>query len=333
MGSFNHRFAQPTRFSGQRLNHDYPVDRFPFTYARQKHPFRDMEDGLLTQARASHTVPKIIHTQSSSEYWHRAGSLTHTDPLGTCRDTRIPRNVRLYTFGGTQHGPAPNILLPEAMQLTLRIRLTFAHHAQPTAQIRWLGDRVQSMPASVIPHHSFRHLCIGSNIQWDSRSCRALAPTVIHQPNDWFYGGTGIRTKAKFELHPPRMSNDYRVLVPKVDLDGNEIGCLQPPEVAVALGTYASWNLYPESHPAHPDLVGLSGAFFPFETTKAGREESGDPRRSIRERYPTQQKFVSAFEAACKQLVKRGFLLDSEVHVLLEKYGKRYLDLTGLPEN
>jgi hypothetical protein len=123
------------------------------------------------------------------------------------------------------------------------------------------------------------------------------------------------------------------VLVPKVDLDGNEIGCLQPPEVAVALGTYASWNLYPEVHPAQPDLVGLSGAFLAFERTKAAREESGDPRPSIRERYPTQQEYISSLEAACKQLVKRGFLLDSEVHVLLEKYGKRYLDLTGLPEN
>ena len=332
MGSFNHRFAQPTRFSGQRLNHDYPVDRFPFAYARQKHPFRDLEDGLLTQARESRTAPKIVHTQSSSEYWHRAGSLTHTDPLGV-HDTRIPRNVRLYTFGGTQHGPAKypasrgNAAYPKnpadfrPLMRSILLKLD-----------GWVKG--QSMPASVYPT-----LRSGTLVHWEQHSVGfpelpgVSYPTVIHQPNDWYYGVNWDSDQSEVQLHPPQMRNDYRVLVPKVDLDGNEIGCLQPPEVAVALGTYASWNLYPESHPAYPDLVGLSGAFFPFETTKAAREESGDPRRSIQERYPTQQNFVSALEAACKQLVKRGFLLDSEVHVLLEKYGKRYLDLTGLPEN
>ncbi len=332
MGSFNHRFAQPTRFSGQRLNHDYPVDRFPFAYNRQKHPFRDLKDGLLTQARESRTAPKIVHTQSSSEYWHRAGSLIHTDPLGV-HDTRIPRNVRLYTFGGTQHGPAKypasrgNAAYPKnpadfrPLMRCILLKLD-----------GWVQG--QSMPASVYPT-----LRSGSLGHWEQHSVGfpelpgVSYPTVIHQPNDWYYGVNWELDQSEVQIHPPRMRNDYRVLVPKVDLDGNEIGCLQPPEVAVALGTYASWNLYPEVHAAHPDLVGLSGAFLAFERTKAAREESGDPRPSIRERYPTQQDYISSLEAACKQLVERGFLLDSEVHVLLEKYGKRYLDLTGLPEN
>jgi hypothetical protein len=47
-----------------------------------------------------------MHTQSAAEYWHRAGSLVHTDPLGKT-DAEIPDNVRIYSFGGTQHGPAP----------------------------------------------------------------------------------------------------------------------------------------------------------------------------------------------------------------------------------
>jgi hypothetical protein len=46
-----------------------------------------------------------MHTQSAAEYWHRSGSLVHTDPLGK-RDAEIPANVRIYAFGGTQHGPA-----------------------------------------------------------------------------------------------------------------------------------------------------------------------------------------------------------------------------------
>ena len=53
----------------------------------------------------SKVKPKVMHTQSAAEYWHRAGSLVHTDPLGT-KDADIPDNVRIYSFGGTQHGPA-----------------------------------------------------------------------------------------------------------------------------------------------------------------------------------------------------------------------------------
>ena len=50
-------------------------------------------------------LPKVMHTQSAAEYWHRSGSLVHTDPLAT-RDEALPDNVRVYAFGGTQHGPA-----------------------------------------------------------------------------------------------------------------------------------------------------------------------------------------------------------------------------------
>src|SRR5439155_11269761 len=50
-------------------------------------------------------LPKVMHTQSAAEYWQRSGSLVHTDPLRK-KDADIPSNVRVYAFGGTQHGPA-----------------------------------------------------------------------------------------------------------------------------------------------------------------------------------------------------------------------------------
>ena len=135
--------------------------------------------------------------------------------------------------------------------------------------------------------------------------------------------------KSQIQLHPPRLRNDYRVLVPNIDIDGNEIGCLQPPEVAVPLGTYTSWNLYPDDHPARTDLVGLSGAFLQFEVDRQQRESIKDSRQSILERYPTQADYHEAFRAACQRLVRQGFLLETEVSALLEKHAKRYQDLTG----
>ena len=70
LGSFNHRFAQPTRHGSQHDHADYPVDRFPFAYEVQRDPFSGEEDGLLRRAEASGTSPLIMHTQSAAEYWN-----------------------------------------------------------------------------------------------------------------------------------------------------------------------------------------------------------------------------------------------------------------------
>src|SRR5262249_41558655 len=107
LGFFNHRFAQPTRHNGQHEEHLYPGDRFPFTYGDNVDPFGGRIDGILRRTAADDPklLPKIMHTQSAAEYWHRSGSLVHTDPLGK-QDALIPENVRIYAFGGTQHGPA-----------------------------------------------------------------------------------------------------------------------------------------------------------------------------------------------------------------------------------
>src|SRR5947199_6966086 len=107
LGFFNHRFAQPTRHNGQHEEHLYPTDYFPFTYGETADPFSKRNDAILRRALADGAkfLPKVMHTQSAAEYWHRSGSLVHTDPLAA-RDETLPGNVRLYAFGGTQHGPA-----------------------------------------------------------------------------------------------------------------------------------------------------------------------------------------------------------------------------------
>ncbi len=90
LGSFNHRFAQPTRHSNQHDHHDYPPDRFPFAYEVQLDPLSGREDGILKRSLATKTAPRVMHTQSAAEYWTRSGSLVHTDPLGTRDSTPVP---------------------------------------------------------------------------------------------------------------------------------------------------------------------------------------------------------------------------------------------------
>ena len=82
-GMFNNRFAMPTRTNGQHSNYLFPNDLFPFTYGDSTDPFTGVTDGILKKASATNTEPKVMHIQTSNEYWIRAGSLPHTNPEGT----------------------------------------------------------------------------------------------------------------------------------------------------------------------------------------------------------------------------------------------------------
>jgi len=110
-GMFNNRFAMPTRTNGQHSNHLYPNDYFPFTYGESTDPFSGRRDGVLKRAIASGTDPKIMHIQTSNEYWVRGGSLPHTNPEGT-EDAELPSSVRFYTLGGSQHGSGSGLPRP-----------------------------------------------------------------------------------------------------------------------------------------------------------------------------------------------------------------------------
>src|SRR5881394_293809 len=57
-GSFNHRFAQPSRDGHPYINFFYPTDIFPFTDVAQKDPESGITDGLLTHAGMPELLPK-----------------------------------------------------------------------------------------------------------------------------------------------------------------------------------------------------------------------------------------------------------------------------------
>ena len=114
IGSFNHRFAQPSRDAQPTTALFYPTDLFPFTDAPQKEPETGNRAGLLDrytglgaesgrgQRPRLQLLPKIFHTNTSYEYWSRAGSLIHTSPDGR-RDVAPVENARIYLLAGLQH--------------------------------------------------------------------------------------------------------------------------------------------------------------------------------------------------------------------------------------
>ncbi|MBN1421512.1 MAG: hypothetical protein JXP34_22255 [Planctomycetes bacterium] len=322
LGSFHHRFAQPTAYATQHELADFPTDRFPFAYETQADPLTGRSDGILRRAAARGRVPIILHTQSTAEYWSRSGSLVHTDPLGG-RDADPPASVRIYAFGGTQHGPGP---WPPAARLGQAPANPGDYRpflrALLAALDGWCRD---GAPAPPSVHPTIRE---GTLVAWDRVSTGFPAipgvryPEVIQAPPVLDLGPRWQK-EGIIDVVPPRIAGRYRVRAPACGPDGNERGCLLPPEVAVPLATFTGWNLRSAEAGAENDLVSLDGSYFPFPIRRADREAMGDPRRSLEERYRTIEEYLKKLEAYARALVERRFLLAEDVAEILRRQEER----------
>jgi hypothetical protein len=328
LGFFNHRFAQPTRHNGQHEEHLYPGDYFPFTYGDATDPFTLQTDGILRRTAVENPkwLPKVIHTQSAAEYWHRSGSLVHTDPLGE-RDAAIPENVRIYAFGGTQHGPAAdppgrgiadNLLNPGDYRPFLRILLD--------ALDDWVRNGT-APPPSVYPRIDRKtlgppQLKVSNPFSSGFPAIPGVRyPEVIQRPAVLDYGPE-FATRGIITIEPPRVGKHYTVLVPNGAPDGNDLGTLLPPEVTVPLATYTGWNLRRRDAGAEGMLASLMGSYIPFPRTEAERKATGDPRESVEERYGSFAAYRQKFSAACDDLCRRGYLLKEDADRLVKERDK-----------
>jgi hypothetical protein len=97
------------------------------------------------------------------------------------------------------------------------------------------------------------------------------------------------------------------MLVPAVDSDGNEIAGIRLPDVAVPAATFTGWNLRSESVGAAGALGRWNGSYFPFALTAEERKQSGDPRLSVAERYPTRYAYWPASPRRRSACETKGF--------------------------
>jgi hypothetical protein len=133
------------------------------------------------------------------------------------------------------------------------------------------------------------------------------------------FASQGIADKVPPDFGPPFITR-----VPLPDADGNDRGGLRLPAVAAPLGTYTGWNLRRPEVGAPDHLARWSGSFFPFARTEAERQAAGDPRPSLEARYRSRADYESRVQAAAEALVRRGFLLDTEVPAIVARAGAFY---------
>jgi hypothetical protein len=305
-GSFNHRFAMPGQAGNSVLSVLRPVDLPPFT-----------DEGLLAKARAARVTPKIFYTFSSTEYWARAGSLTHTTEEGVA-DAPLDASSRLYFLAGTPHASGGLPLSKGRDQY--RQFVNFAEQRWVTRALlveldAWTrGER--EPPPSRYPTIAKGELVSLEDVHFPKVPS---FPFATYMPRVWRMDyGPQYNTTRVISIEPPKTGQPFRVLVPQVNADGNDVAGIRLPEVAVPLGTFTGWNVTNPQLFELRYLSGLVGAFEPFARTKEQRTTNGDSRLSIAERYSGRPDYLDRVRRAANDLVRQRFLRVEDVPAVLQ---------------
>src|SRR5256885_2498661 len=324
-GSFNHRFAQPSRDGQPMSSIFFPTDLVPYTDLPENDPETGVTAGLLDAAGRSHTAPKIFFTNTSYEYWGRAASLIHTSADGL-KDAAPGENTRIYFLAGLQHFSAafpPAKATAGAPELTAQQRhnpnpIQWFWRALITDMDQWVKDGKEP-PPSVYPKIADSTLVPLS--KWKFPKIPGV--NMPHEVNLAYHLDFGPQWKSGIiSNEPPKVGKAFAVLVPQTDGDGNDLGGVRLPELQAPLAAYTGWNLRDPSIGA-PDLrLSFLGSFIPFARNASEREKSGDPRPSVAERYVSREEYMGKFAEAAMNLIKERFLLREDLTAVLER-GRR----------
>jgi len=323
-GMFNHRFRMTTCYGTYHEDNLSGSEFFPLSPAPQTDPVSGQSGDTLARARAQGCVPKIIFTQSSTEYWSRAASLLHTDVEGQ-RDIALPDNVRVYLVSSAQHlGGGPHTRGNCQQPRNVLDDRTPILRAMLVVLDRWVSGQAEP-PASRYPR-----IADGTLVALDT--WRRSFPKIpgVGLPEDYYRPcrldfGPRFESEGIADIVPPKMGEPFRTLIPAVDADGNDRAGIRLPDVAVPLGTYTGWNLRTAASGPEGILTRLDGMYLPFATTKQQRLARNDPRPSVRERYPTRAAYLARMTEAALELYREGFLLADDVPTILNVASQRDL--------
>jgi len=331
-GSFNHRFAQPSRDAQPLSSIFFPTDLFPYTDLPEADPESGETAGLLDAASRSHTVPKIFFTNTSYEYWGRCASLIHTSTDGL-KDAAPGENARIYLLAGLQHFSAafpPQKATTGSPDSTAQQR----HNPNP---VQWfwralITDLDQWVKDGTPPPPNTYPKIADSTLVPLSKWTFPRIPGVNtpHEMNLAYHLDFGSQWRSGIiSNEPPKVGKTFSVLVPQTDADGNDLGGVRLPELQVPLATYTGWNLRDPSIGA-PDLrLSFLGSFLPFARDASEREKSADPRRSVAERYVSREQYMGKFAEAAMNLIKERFLLREDLTAVLERGQREWNEIAG----
>jgi hypothetical protein len=247
---------------------------------------------LLDRAAKDKVVPKVFFSNTSYEYWGRVAALIHVSADGK-RDADVSENVRIYHLTGLQHfsGPFPPAkgeadTMGQLPQSPLPVK--YFWRSMVANMDAWVRNGT-APPASSDPK-----IADGTLVPLGELTFPAIpGVTRPHEANAAYRMNYGPRfAQGILETQPPKVGAAFPVLVPQVNEDGNEVDGVRLPELIVPLATYTGWTLRDPSIGASDQRCAFVGSYIPFARTVEERKKSGDPRKSIAERYaPRRQRW------------------------------------------
>ena len=321
----NVEFADPNVYSRQDQKTDFTSHSIPpLTYAVTTDPISGVRDGILKRPE---TDPFVFHLDSSNEFWQMNASLNVHDGLGN--PVPIPDTVRLYSMASHPHGGATGVGARPPTRVAAGRGGGFCAHSTNSyfssspvmrallvALDEWV-DRGIEPPPSAYP--DVRDGTLGTlHTAADAfpRIPNVSFPTVVNELYTFDHGPLFSSRGGRLTLMPPVRGRRYEVLVPMPDRDGHDLAGVRTVDIAVPVGTNTGWNLRAQG-PRAGDLCGLNGSFIPFATTLEERLETGDPRRSLEERYGDHAGFVEAVRRAAARAVANRMLLEDDVATII----------------
>jgi hypothetical protein len=326
----NLRFALPD--GAPRL---YSPDReAPQWWSPYPDPLRKRaSNGILDRCAANRTCPKIVEVFGATEMWFlkMPAALTGTSADG---DIPLSGNVRRYYIGSSPHGGGPGgfsvtpLAVPSASGRWGRCVLPAnpMPFAQTTSALvvafrEWVM-RDAPMPPSRYPTLREGTLVAATKDAMGFPTIPGLPPTaptgLINPGFESEFGPdfnpadqTGIVT-----VQPPSIRQVFKMTVPKVDADGNELGGVPVVLREAPLGTYLGWNITSAGF-FKGQICAENGGMIPFARTRAERQATGDVRLSLQERYGDHEGYVNAVRKGAEKAVSEGFLLERDAMALV----------------
>src|SRR3954469_15677246 len=319
-GSFNHRFAQPSRDAQPYSTFFYPTDVSPFTSVQTTDPVTGKRAGLRDDLSSSRDT-KVFYVDGGHEYWGRAASLTHTTPDGQ-RDVGFLPTERRYVISSAQHSSPSGWPLPDSAKIsgTPAIRgdpldQRLALRSLMSSLIDWVTLNREPAP-STYPTLAAHNLVSPAKLQFPN--IRDLP--VARIPHQVYRTDFGPRwNQGIIDLEPPVLGAAYPVLVSRVDSLGNELGGIRSIEILAPLATYYPWQLRSGMAAGTDRLVSFRGTFIPLPKTEAGRRASGDSRPSVEALYGDKAGFMARVDSAISSLIIQRFMLAEDSAVALAR--------------
>jgi hypothetical protein len=286
-GEFNHRYAQPSTMTSLGFSHLPPFSP---------------SDGLCDRAYRLGTMPKVVSTNTATEYWRGDASLSHPDPDGS--------DWRFYLYSGTHHaGVVPGYvdMLPVQLPGNL-VDFSPLGRAHFVALHEWIVDG-REPPPSAVPRAEdgtgrTREAVLDAlrRVAWfatvtlpDPEALPGMPPIDLGPGAD-----RGIA------VYPPVVTGSSRpCLVSSVDGDGNELAGVRLPAVAVPLAIAVGWNPERPRAGVPVEVWNLVGGQLPL------------PRDEILRRYGDREHYISLVRALAGDLVDQRHLLAEDLDAVV----------------